>query len=108
MKVLIVLLVCWFMISAPSCSADEPLCIDEMIENFQILNDGRSFTGIYTFEQDRETFYVFDSGIAFDATASVVDQSCTEVCVFGGLRADNPLPCDAYQEGINNRTQIWP
>jgi len=79
-----------------------------MIEDFQILNDGRDFTGISTFDMNGETFYVFDSGVAFDATASVVNEECEQVCVYGGLRGNSPLPCDAFQEGINNSRQIWP
>jgi len=63
MRLIIALVLLSFILLTPSCSGDEPTCIDEMIEDFQILNDGRDFTGIATFDMDGETFYVFDSGI---------------------------------------------
>jgi len=91
-----------------ACTSEEPACIDMMITVFQQEHEGRTATGIYTFELDSETFYVFDNGVAFDATASVVNSSCDQVCVYGGLRGNSPQPCDDYWDGINNSTQIWP
>jgi len=79
-----------------------------MIDEFTIAQADRSFVGIYRFQIEDENFYVFDSGVAFDATASVVNESCEQVCIYGGLRANSPLPCDAFWDGINNSTQIWP
>ena len=91
-----------------SCSSDEETCIDDMIEEFTQAQMDQTFVGIYKFEQGGQTYYVFDSGVAFDATASVVDATCNEVCVYGGFRANSPLPCDDFWDGINRAEQIWP
>ena len=79
-----------------------------MKEEFISQNQDQSFTFIYTFEQGNITYYIFDNGIAFDATASVLDEFCRTVCIYGGFRLNNNLPCDDFQEGINNARQIWP
>jgi len=91
-----------------SCTDSTPDCITEKISDFQETNVDRGFTFIYEFQQDGSTFYIFDSGIAFDATAEVVNDQCEVVCTYGGFRPASPLPCDEYQEGINNAKQIWP
>jgi len=91
-----------------ACTEDEPNCIDDMIEEFKSAQADRSFVGIYQFQLEGETFYIFDSGVAFDATASVVDEECQQVCIYGGFRANSPQPCDDFWDGINNSTQIWP
>lgn len=91
-----------------ACSDTTPSCIEDRIKAFKTQNQGRSFTFIYTFEQKGKQYYIFDNGIAFDAIATVVDEDCTEVCSYGGFRANNPNPCDDFQEGINSAKQIWP
>ena len=92
-----------------SCNpSDEETCIDEMINEFVQRQMDRSFVGISRFVLDGETYYVFDSGVAFDATASVVDESCNQVCIFGGLRSNSPQPCDDFMDGINSAELIWP
>lgn len=91
-----------------SCSETSE-CIDDRIATFEEDNNERSFTFIYTFKQDGKTYYIFDNGIAFDATAEVVDKDCNVVCVYGGFRPAVPNnSCEAFQESINNAEQIWP
>ncbi|MFT4567984.1 MAG: hypothetical protein ACI9FN_002952 [Saprospiraceae bacterium] len=91
-----------------ACPAPDSACIDDRITTFEENNSERSFTFIYTFDQDSKTFYVFDSGIAFDATAEVVDEDCNVVCVYGGNRPAPENSCEAFQESINNAERIWP
>lgn len=79
-----------------------------MMDEFIADNSERNFTFILVFEQDGEQLYIFDSGVAFDAIAVVVNEECETVCSFGGFRANNPNPCTEYQDGINRARQIWP
>ena len=91
-----------------ACSDDTSDCIEDMKQEFISQNEGVGFTGIYTFEFEGESFYIFDDGVAFDAVATVLDKECNLICSFGGFRIDNDMPCDTYQEAINNAQQIWP
>ncbi len=92
-----------------SCSDSEPSqCIEESIALFKKENIGSANKYILTFEQKGKTYYIFDYGIAFDATAQVVDNDCKIVCIYGGFRLATDRPCDNYQEGISNAVQIWP
>ena len=91
-----------------SCSSGRSDCAQEMIDDFIEMNEGRSFLFILEFEQDGETYLIFDNGIAFDAIATVVDENCQEVCRYGGFRPSGGAPCEEFQEGINRARQIWP
>ena len=91
-----------------SCSDSTPDCIDDRIDEFTSQNQERSFTYVYQFEQDGDTYFIFDNGIAFDGIATVFDKDCNEVCNYGGFRLNNDKPCDAYQEGISRAEQLWP
>ena len=91
-----------------ACTDNPSDCINTMIEEFKKQHQDRGFTFIYEFEQNGETFYIFDSGIAFDAIATVLNSDCETVCIYGGLRVSDPMPCEEYQNGINNASQIWP
>lgn len=84
-------------------------CLTDKTEVFKKENQDRGFTFIYTFEQDGMTYTIFDSGIAFDATAEVVDDNCNVVCTYGGFRmvGDIDERCDQYQEGINRAVITW-
>ena len=97
-----------FLLLFVSCSDSTPDCIEGMIDEFIEQNSERNFTFIFEFEQEGEQLYIFDSGVAFDAIAIVVNEDCETVCSFGGFRANNPNPCTEYQEGINSARQIWP
>lgn len=91
-----------------SCTESTPDCIDKMKDEFIAQNSERDFTFIYEFEQDGEPYYIFDSGVAFDAIAVVLNEDCETVCSYGGFRANNPDPCTDYQDGINRARQVWP
>ena len=94
-----------------SCAGtdDDSGCYPEKKEIFIDGNEGKSQARISTFEQDGKTFYVFDYGIAFDATAEVLDEDCNVVCVYGGfqLASDQDTRCAQYQDGINRATEVW-
>jgi len=97
-----------FLVLLSRCTDSESACIEDMIGEFVGLNEDRGFTFIYRFEQDGEQYYIFDSGIAFDATASVVNEQCEVVCTYGGFRPGSDMPCDEFQASINDAKQIWP
>ena len=81
-------------------------CIRDRIATFKEDNANRSFTGIYTFIQDGENYTILDHGIAFDATAEVLNSECEVVCTYGGFRIPNS-DCDRIQEGINRAVTEW-
>ena len=81
-------------------------CIRDRIATFKEDNAARSFTGIYTFNQDGESYTILDHGIAFDATAEVLNSDCEVVCTYGGFRIPNS-DCDRFQEGINRAVTEW-
>ena len=107
-KLMITVAIVSFGLFNNSCTDDRPSCIDDRIDEFTSQNAQQSFTFIYEFEQDGNQYYIFDNGIAFDAIAEVLDENCQLICTYGGFRINNPDPCDQFQEGINNATQIWP
>ncbi len=91
-----------------ACTKEKNKCVESMIEEFIDANQDRGFTFIYQFEQDGETYTIFDNGIAFDAIANVINAQCQVVCSYGGFRANNDNPCTRYQDAINQARQIWP
>jgi len=101
------LLFCVLFFFLVSCSGT-PSCIEDRKEEFISQNTDRPETYILTFEQNGETFYVFDEGIALDATADVFDSECNFICEFGGFIAVGALPCEAYVDGLRRAQQIWP
>lgn len=94
-----------------NCTSSEEAsnCLQEKKDLFTADNEKRGFTFIYTFVQDGKTFTIFDHGIAFDATAEVVDEDCNVVCVYGGFRmaGDQDMRCADFQEGISRATIEW-
>jgi len=102
------LLIVGIFLMSTGCGEDDNTsdCIEERINEFKERHIDRSFTMINTFELGSEKYYVFDSGVAFDATAEVVNADCDVVCTYGGLRMSNS-DCDLYQEGINRAVTEW-
>ena len=95
------------LLMATSCEEEiDDSCLQDRIETFKEDNSERGFTGIYTFNQGGEKYTILDHGIAFDATAEVLNSQCEVVCTYGGFRMPNS-DCDLYQEGINRAVIEW-
>ncbi len=108
--IIVFIIILLTLISCSDSTQIEPkTCVDKKVETFIEENTERGFTCIYTFEPDGKTYFIFDPGIAFDATAEIVDESCNVVCVYGGFRlaSDQDKRCDAFQESINTAIQTW-
>jgi len=97
-----------------SINDDEGTCINSRIEaynkeeaeNVGLGNISTAPQSISAFKHKGKTYYYIDYGIAFDASAFVLDENCEEVCEIQELI--NPMNCNEFNDSISGAVKIWP
>ena len=84
-------------------------CMEEKIQFFKEERSFMQTSKIFTFTSKGEKYYFFDEGMALDAPAYVLNESCDTVCVTGGMRrgpgAGELKECP--QEDKDSRKILW-